>query len=264
MRLMKDRLVKLALGMSVASLMLGVSTTSQAFGISNGGFELGTGVGNANNATDWSWSPTANGERVNALTASSLDNGDGTSGTHLIDPYADSWFGYAENSGAIDAGPQSAQFSQSVTIDPANPVLTFWWRFFTAETPGTLNTFNDRFQVDVEGSLSLVQTIATVNGTSMISTGGPLWTPILGSPSSNPGQNQSFGLYTPSWVFYSLNASSMAGETVSVYFRVQDAGGQHNQSSGYAVDNIQFVPVPEPAVMGMALLGGLLIWRRRQ
>src|SRR5262245_6128018 len=127
----------LAVGLFVAA-----NATARA-DVVNGGFELGTAVGNADNATSWDWSPDPNGERVNALTSVNTDNGNGSAGPHLIDPLAGNWFGYAENS----TSTTSAQISQSVVIDAQNPVLTFWWHFFTKETPGEQNNFNDRFQV---------------------------------------------------------------------------------------------------------------------
>jgi len=223
--------------------------------ISNPGFESGDPVTNPDNADPWDWTPDNNGERVNALTNHGSDNGDGTLGTHLIDPFSGSWFGYVENS----ASATTAAVSQSVTIDGQVPVLEFWWRFFTNETPGEENTFNDRFQVNVEGSISLTQTVASVNGTAMITTNGPLFSPTGGPP----GLNQSFARYTAAWAYYALDVSAMAGETVTVNFRQADVGGPHNQSSGFALDNVQFV-APEPTSLGLLAAGGLLVLRRRK
>ncbi len=248
----------------LASLLsLGIATSALATNIVNGGFENGTGVTNPNNATPWSWTSSGNGERVNTLTNNPTDIGDGSSGgTQLIDPAFGSWFGYAENSGP---GTSSDNISQSVTIDAATPVLTFWWQFFTNESPSQDNPFNDLFSVQALGSTSVGATVATVNSTPMVSTNGPLFTPTGGPP----GQNQSFDLYTAGWSYYSLDVSALAGQNVTVYFTVYDVGGGHNESSGFALDNVQFVPAPEPAsitIMGLGLLGliGYALGRRKR
>jgi hypothetical protein len=186
----------------------------------------------------------------------------------LINPLVPTWFGYAENGGT--GTPATGQISQSVLVTADQPILTFWWQFFTNETPGVENQNNDLFYVQANGGTPGVivsPPIATVNATgpSMISTNGPLWTPVGGT--LVPGQNQSFGLYTPSWSFGSLNLSADIGSTVTVIFRVDDSGPGHSQSSGFALDNIQFVPAPEPAsvvILGIGLMGlvGYRIRRR--
>lgn len=253
---------KLAVG-AVVLVALTICNTGRATTITNGGFEVGGSLGTADNATPWDWTPDVNGERVNALTNSAANNGDGSVGTHLIDPAFGDWFGYAENGNNV-SGQLSGEVAQSVVVDANFPVLTFWWRFFTAETPGAENTFNDRFRVSVEGSSTIAAVVADVNSTFMISTDGPMY-----SPTGTPGQNQPFGLYTPQWLQYSLNVSPLASETVTVYFRVNDVGGPHNQSSGFALDNVQFV-TPEPSSLGLLVFGGLtaiggmLVRRRRR
>ncbi len=249
----------------VAAVAVMMSATARATVIANGGFETGIPVQNFDNANPWDWTPDQNGERVNALTNVPIDNGDGTSGPHLIDPLFGNWFGYAEN-GNNGSGQLSGEVAQSVVVDAGTPVLEFWWRFFTAETPGQENTFNDRFRVSVEGSSTIAAVVADVNSTPMISTNGPLWSPTTNG-GVNPGQNQPFGLYTAAWAHYTLNVAPLAGETVTVYFRVNDVGGPHHESSGFGIDNVQFV-TPEPssvAIMATGLLGlvGLILRRRR-
>jgi len=245
--------------LAAALIVLGISAIAQATNISNGGFESGTAVTNPNNATPWQWTPSSNGERVNALTNSGADNGSGALGTHLIDPAFGSWFGYVENSSTN----ASADVEQTVVVDPSTPTLNFWWQFFTNETPNQDNTFNDRFQVDIEGNTSSITTIASVNATPMITTNGPLYTPTGGPP----GLDQAFNYYTAGWTNTSLNASAFAGQTVTVYFRVSDVGGPHSQSSGFALDNVQFV-VPEPSSIALLAFGslflGIPILRRRR
>lgn len=226
--------------LTIAGLLTGAV---HAAPIQNGGFELGTGPG-PDNATFWDWTPNANGMRV-----TSLDN---STPTALISPAFGSYFGYAENGAGTQASGEISQFGAQVPV--GNPILTFWWRFFTNETPST--GFNDRFTVRIDGSITLSATVADVDTTTMITTDGPLLT-----PSGAPGQNQSFARYTEDWALYSLNASALAGEFVTITFRIQDAGASHNQSSGFAIDNVE---IPEPASLSLLGLGGLLLVRRRR
>ena len=140
-----------------------------------------------------------------------------------------------------------------ITAD--QPVLNFWWTFFTNETPGQGNPFNDQFSVVARGSTNIFSPpIASVNATPMTPAGGLLFTPF-----GAPGQNQDFQLYTPQWAFYSLDLSALAGQNVTVYFSVDDVGGPHSQSSGFGLDNAQFVASPEPSsvVLGLFAAAGL-------
>ncbi|MCE9589859.1 MAG: PEP-CTERM sorting domain-containing protein [Planctomycetes bacterium] len=228
--------------------------SAHAVVLSNGGFEAGTAINNIDNATDWDWTPDNNGERVQSL--------DLSTGSPDMLPYAGSWFGYVENSTGV-TNANVAQYNVAIPSD--TPVLQFYWRFFTNETPGDA-THNDRFNVTIEGpSSTTTYLITNVVNATFVTTNGPLLTP-LGSPTSNPGRGQSFANYTVgpynNWDLQNLNVAGYAGQTVNVYFNAVD-GGSHNQSSGLALDNVDFV-IPEPASLSMLAGGGLLLLRRRR